>query len=112
MYTQSPVRSSAGTSHGSSRSYMVGFILSVVLTLIPFLLAMYPALPRMTTLWLVVLTGLIQIVVHLKFFLHLDTAAEQRWNMRALIFSLIIIVLLVGLTLWIMFSIHHNMLAH
>ena len=32
--------------------------------------------------------------------------------MRALIFSLVIIVLLVGLTLWIMFSIHHNMLAH
>ncbi|MEE4734099.1 cytochrome o ubiquinol oxidase subunit IV [Pseudomonas alliivorans] len=112
MYTQSPVRSTAGTSLGNNRSYLVGFILSVVLTLIPFSLAMYPALPRITTVWLVVLTGMIQVVVHLKFFLHLDTAVEQRWNLRALIFSAVIIVLLVGLTLWIMFSIQHNMLAH
>ena len=48
----------------------------------------------------------------LKFFLHLDTAEEQRWNLIALIFSAVIILLLVGLSLWIMDSIHNNMLAH
>ncbi|MCD5993468.1 cytochrome o ubiquinol oxidase subunit IV [Pseudomonas sp. CDFA 602] len=112
MYTQSPVRSSAGSSHGSSRSYNIGFILSVVLTLIPFGLAIFPVLSRSTTLWLVVISAAIQVVVHLKFFLHLDTAVEQRWNLVALLFSAVIILLLVGLSLWIMSSIHHNMLAH
>jgi cytochrome o ubiquinol oxidase operon protein cyoD len=112
MYNQSPVHSSAGTSHGSSRSYMAGFIISVVLTLIPFGLAMYPQLSRTTTAWLVVFIGVVQIFAHLKYFLHLDTAAEQRWNLIALIFSVVIILLLVGLSLWIMSSIHHNMLAH
>ncbi len=112
MYNQSPVHSSAGTSHGSNRSYLIGFILSVVMTLIPFMLVMHPALPRHVTAWTVVIIGAIQILVHLKYFLHLDTAAEQRWNLIALVFSAIIILLLVGLSLWIMASIHHNMLAH
>ncbi|MFP3678562.1 MULTISPECIES: cytochrome o ubiquinol oxidase subunit IV [Pseudomonas] len=112
MYKQSPIHSSAGTSHGSSRSYMVGFIISVLLTVVPFALVMYPTLPRSLTAWTVVVLGAIQIVVHLKYFLHLDTAAEQRWNFIALIFSAVIIILLVGLSLWIMNSIHHNMLAH
>lgn len=112
MYTQSNVKSTAGTSLGSSRSYLIGFTLSVVLTLIPFAMAMYPALSRSTTAWLVVVAGVVQIFTHLKYFLHLDTAAEQRWNLVALIFSAVIIFLMVGLSLWIMNSIHHNMLAH
>ncbi|MBC3775501.1 cytochrome o ubiquinol oxidase subunit IV [Pseudomonas sp. SWRI99] len=112
MYNQSPIHSSAGTSHGTARSYLIGFIISVVLTAIPFALVMYPTLPRHLTAWVVVALGVVQIFVHLKYFLHLDTAAEQRWNLIALIFSVVIIVLLVGLSLWIMNSIHHNMLAH
>ena len=112
MHKQSSVHSSAGTAHGSSRSYLVGFIVSVLLTLIPFALVMYPTLQRTVTSWLVVALGAVQIIAHLKFFLHLDTAAEQRWNLIALIFSAVIILLLVGLSLWIIDSIHHNMLAH
>jgi cytochrome o ubiquinol oxidase operon protein cyoD len=112
MYTQSPVRSTAGSSHGSRRSYQIGFVLSLLLTLIPFGLAMYPSLPRSATLWLVVSAGAVQVIVHLAYFLHMNTSAEQRWNRVALIFSAIIILLLVGLSLWIMQDIHHNMLAH
>ncbi|HEX8590151.1 cytochrome o ubiquinol oxidase subunit IV [Pseudomonas sp.] len=112
MYTQSPVKSTAGSSHGSSRSYNIGFILSVILTVIPFALVMYPSLSRSATAWLVIIMAVVQIFIHLKYFLHLDTAAEQRWNLVALVFSAIIIVLLVGLSIWIMSSIHHNMLAH
>ncbi|MDB6052026.1 MAG: cyoD 1 [Pseudomonas sp.] len=112
MYTQSPVRSSAGSSHGSSRSYQIGFILSLILTFIPFGLAMYPLLSRPVTLWTVVIAAGVQVVAHLAYFLHLNTSDEQRWNRVALFFSVIIILLMVGLSLWIMDSIHHNMLAH
>jgi len=37
-------------SHGSVKSYAIGFILSVILTLIPFGLVMYPTLPKSITL--------------------------------------------------------------
>lgn len=112
MYTQSPIRSSGGSSGSGRRSYHIGFVLSLVLTLIPFGLAMHPLLSRTTTLWLVVIAAAVQVVVHLAYFLHMNTSAEQRWNRVAMFFSIIIILLLVGLSLWIMNSIHHNMLAH
>ena len=98
-------------SHGSVKSYAIGFILSVILTLIPFGLVMYPTLPKATTLAIVLLFAVIQVVVHLYYFLHLDRSQAQRNNVIAFVFTAIVILLLVGLSLWIMFSIHTYMMA-
>ena len=97
--------------HGSVKSYVIGFILSVILTVIPFGLVMYPTLPKMTTLAIVLLFAVIQVIVHLVYFLHLDRSPAQRNNVAALVFSALVIVLLVGLSPWIMFSIHTVMMA-
>lgn len=98
-------------SHGSYKSYAIGFILSVILTVIPFGLVMYPSLPKDMTILIVVAFAVIQVVVHLFYFLHLDSSREQRWNVSAFLFTGLVIVLLVGLSLWIMFSIHTEMMA-
>ena len=66
---------------------------------------------KSTTLAIVLLTAVIQVVVHLVYFLHMDRSPEQRNSVAALIFSALVIVLLVGLSLWIMFSIHAEMMA-
>ncbi len=97
--------------HGSVKSYAIGFILSVILTAIPFALVMYPSLPKSITLMIVLAFAVIQVVVHLVYFLHLDRSAAQRNNVIAFVFAAIVIVLLVGLSLWIMFSIHTYMMA-
>ena len=97
--------------HGSVKSYAIGFILSVILTVIPFGLVMYPSLPKSITLWIVLAFAIIQVLVHLVYFLHLDRSAAQRNNVIAFVFAAIVIVLLVGLSLWIMFSIHSSMMA-
>ena len=99
------------SSHGSVKSYAIGFILSVILTLIPFGLVMYPTLPKSITLMIVLAFAVIQVLVHLVYFLHLDRSKEQRENVIAFVFAGLVIVLLVGLSLWIMFSIHTNMMA-
>lgn len=39
---------------------------------------------------------MIQILMHMVFFLHLATARERRWSLVALMFTVVIIVLLVG----------------
>jgi cytochrome o ubiquinol oxidase operon protein cyoD len=101
----------AGSSHGSYKSYVIGFLLSVVLTAIPFGLVMHPIFPKDTTLLLVVALAVVQVLVHLVYFLHLDRTSEQRWNVIAFVFAALIIAFLVGLSLWIMFSIHHFMMA-
>ncbi len=98
-------------SHGSVKSYMIGFVLSIILTAIPFGLVMYPSLPKNLTVLIVVAMAVIQVVVHLVYFLHMDRSKEQRNNVSTFLFTTLVIALLVGLSLWIMFSIHFEMLA-
>ncbi|AVF56850.1 UNVERIFIED_ORG: cytochrome o ubiquinol oxidase operon protein cyoD [Pseudomonas parafulva] len=98
-------------SHGSVKSYMIGFVLSIILTAIPFGLVMYPSLPKNLTVLIVVAMAVIQVVVHLVYFLHMDRSKEQRNNVSTFLFTAMVIALLVGLSLWIMFSIHVEMLA-
>lgn len=97
--------------HGSVKSYMIGFVLSIILTAIPFGLVMYPSLPKNLTVLIVVAMAVIQVVVHLVYFLHMDRSKEQRNNVSTFLFTAMVIALLVGLSLWIMFSIHVEMLA-
>ena len=54
--------------------------------------------------------GIVQILVHLHYFLHLDTSSASRWNVLALIFTLLIMVLFVGGTLWIMYTLNYRMM--
>ncbi|MFF7707132.1 cytochrome o ubiquinol oxidase subunit IV [Pseudomonas sp. NPDC007930] len=103
--------SAGGASHGSFKSYMIGFVLSVILTVIPFGLVMAGSMSKDAILAIILVFAVVQVIVHLVYFLHLDRSSEQRWNVIAFVFSAVIIAFLVGLSLWIMFSIHHFMMA-
>jgi len=72
---------------------------------------MYPTLPKSITLMIVLAFAVIQVLVHLVYFLHLDRSKEQRDNVIAFVFAGLVILLLVGLSIWIMFSIHTFMMA-
>jgi cytochrome o ubiquinol oxidase operon protein cyoD len=102
--------SSDDAGHGSVKSYAIGFVLSVILTAIPFGLVMYPTLPKSTPCDRPGVRGHPG-AVHLVYFLHLDRSKAQRNNVIAFVFAAMVIVLLVGLSLWIMFSIHTYMMA-
>ena len=104
--------SHGGADHGSLKSYAVGFFLSVILTVIPFGLLMHPVFPKTMTLAIVVAFAVVQISVHLVFFLHINRSSEQRWNIIAFAFTALIIAIVVGLSLWIMYNVHTNMMAH
>ena len=87
----------AGGSHGSVKSYLIGFVLAVILTGVPFNLVMDG-----TVLPLILGAALVQIIVHLIYFLHMDRSSEQRWNVMAFAFTILIVsIVLVG-SLWIM----------
>ncbi len=106
---QAPV-SSIGVSRGSLQSNLTGFILSLILTAIPFVLVMSGAVPAPATLAGIFSAGLVQILVHLHYFLHLDTSSAARWNVLAMIFTFLIMVLFVVGTLWIMSSLNYRMM--
>ena len=107
--SQAPI-DSTGVSRGSLKSYLTGFVLSLILTAMPFALVMSGTWSPSATLAGICSAGLVQILVHLHYFLHLDTSSAARWNVLALIFTLLIMVLFVGGTLWIMFSLNYRMM--
>jgi cytochrome o ubiquinol oxidase subunit IV len=98
-------------SHGSLSSYLIGFGLSVVLTAIPFWLVMSGAIASKTvTALAVMLLAAVQIVVHMIYFLHMNTRSENGWTMMALIFTVILVVIALTGSLWVMHHLNTNMM--
>lgn len=56
--------------------------------------------------------ALIQIVVHLIYFLHLNISSEHQWNLIAFIFAAMIITILVAGSFWIMLYLNYNLMRH
>lgn len=96
--------------HGSFKSYMIGFLLSVVLTAIPFWLVMTEALAPQTTGLVITAFAVVQIIVHMIFFLHMNHKSEGGWNMLALIFTIVIVVIAVAGSVWVMYHLNVNMM--
>lgn len=101
---------STGASHGNLKTYTTGFILSVILTLVAFGAVMTGGMPHAAVLTTIFSAAILQILVHLHYFLHLDTSSASRWNLLALIFTVMIIVLFVGGSLWIMWHLNYRMM--
>ena len=97
--------------HGSFKSYLSGFALSVILTAVPFWLVMGHKLasPQLTTV-LILAFAVVQILVHMVYFLHLNTSSEGGWNMLALIFTVVLVVITLSGSIWVMFHMDTNMM--
>ena len=103
-----------GGGHGSYRSYMIGFALSVVLTVIPFWVVMADVTDNLALALAVIFgMGAIQIVVHVHYFLHVTIQADEGWQLMSLLFTAIVLVIILAGSIWVMFHLHENMMpAH
>lgn len=100
-----------GGAHATLRGYLTGFVLSVVLTAIPFWLVMNKVLGTTgATIFAILALGSVQIVVHMIYFLHMDAKSEGGWNLLALIFTLVLVVITLSGSLWVMFHLNQNMM--
>lgn len=100
-----------GAAHGSVTSYMIGFVLSIILTAIPFWLVMNHNMPHSITFNIVILCAVVQVLVHLAYFLHLNTKSENGWNMIAIVFTAMVILIIVVASIWIMWNLNINMMV-
>jgi cytochrome o ubiquinol oxidase operon protein cyoD len=91
--------------HGSLRGYLTGFVLAAILTVIAFWLVMGDVFAsRELTIFAVLGLAVIQIIVHMIFFLHLNTRSEQGWNMLALIFTAVLVIIVLGASIWVVYT--------
>jgi cytochrome o ubiquinol oxidase operon protein cyoD len=97
--------------HGSLKGYVTGFLLSVILTAIPFWLVMGDVIAdTRVTAFAVMGFAVVQIVVHMVYFLHMNSRSEGGWTMLALIFTLVIVVITLAGSLWVMYHMNTNMM--
>jgi len=97
--------------HATVGGYAIGFILSVILTAIPFWLVMNKVIEGSTmTAFVILAFAVVQILVHMVFFLHMDAKSEGGWNMLALIFTLVLLLIMLAGSLWVMHHLNSNMM--
>ena len=86
--------------HASMRDYAIGFVLSVILTAIPFWMVMTMPLSAGVTAAIIMGFAVVQIVVHMVYFLHMTPKAEGGWSMTSLLFTIIVVVIMLAGSLW------------
>lgn len=98
------------SSHGTLRSHLIGYALSLVLTFASFGAVMAKVLPPRSGLVLIVALCIVQLLVQLVFFLHLGPRRGQRGNTGIFVCTVFLIAIVVSGSLWVMHNANLNMM--
>ncbi|MGE5196532.1 MAG: cytochrome o ubiquinol oxidase subunit IV [Anaerolineae bacterium] len=99
--------------HGWNRSYkpqFLGFITSLVLTLAVYRIITHYELTDVLLTVTVFGLAFFQAVLQLFFFLHLGMESKPQWGMITFLFALLVIIVVVGGSLWIMNNLNYNLM--
>ena len=99
-----------GAGHITVGKYVLGFILAIGLTVLSFVIVAAGIQPKYAALVGLVLAAIVQILVHLHYFLHLDRSPENLWNLIAIVFTGIILLIFIGGTVWVIFTLNSRMI--
>jgi cytochrome o ubiquinol oxidase operon protein cyoD len=100
------------TLHITVGGYVTGFLLSAILTAIPFWLVMGKVFASPTvTIFVILGFAIVQIYVHMVFFLHMTSKAEGGWPWMSLIFTLVLVVIALSGSMWVMYHLKTNMMT-
>lgn len=97
--------------HGTLRTYAIGFMLSCALTVAAYLIVVYPNFPTRILVAEIVALAIMQLLVQLVYFLHLDKEGKPRWNLVTFLFALMVVLILVFGSLWIMTHLNYHMMS-
>lgn len=96
--------------HGTFKAYAIGFVLSLILTALPFALVLEGSLPKVTLIFAIFIAAIIQAAVHLHYFLHIDNSQEQRKHVLTLAFTGLIMLIFIAGSVWIMYNLKIRMM--
>ena len=88
--------------HGSLTSYLVGFILCLILTVASFLIVYFKLLTGHALIYTLIALGITQAIIQMLFFLHVGQEAKPRWETISFCFMIMCVLILVIGSLWIM----------
>jgi cytochrome o ubiquinol oxidase subunit IV len=98
-----------GTSKKSLKAYLIGFVLCVGLTLLPFWLVVQRVFPDKHLYVLLLMCAVAQLYVQVVCFLRVNASPEGRWNLLSLLFTFLVLLVIVIGSMWIMYNLDYNM---
>jgi cytochrome o ubiquinol oxidase operon protein cyoD len=90
------------------KSYVLGFVFSLALTLMAFYLVAKRLLAGPGLIASLVGLALLQMGIQLHFFFHMETEPRPKWNLLMFLFMALVLVVIVFGSLWIMYSLNYN----
>jgi cytochrome o ubiquinol oxidase subunit IV len=90
--------------------YVLGLGLAILLTATSFFIAGTDLVWQPSIPVALVVLAIAQMGVHLVFFLHITTGPDNTNNVLALAFGVLIVILVIGGSLWIMANLNNNMM--
>jgi cytochrome o ubiquinol oxidase operon protein cyoD len=94
---------------GTYKSYILGFVLSILLTLAAYFIVVNRLLTGWDLMLVVAILALIQFCVQLIFFLHLDHEKGPRWNFTVFLSTIGVVLIVIIGSLWIMNNLNYHM---
>ncbi len=92
------------------RSYIIGFILSVILAFVAYTLVVKHALSNQDLYIALTIFLVLALLVQVVFYFRLNSKTEDdRWNLICFLFTLLIMAIVVSGSLWIMYNLNYNM---
>lgn len=96
--------------HGTLKSYVIGFLASILLTGLSFLLVITKAFSEQVLIHSIIGLAILQAVVQLLFFLHVGQEAKPRWETLVFYFMVMVLLIVVVGSLWIMFDLDNRLM--
>jgi cytochrome o ubiquinol oxidase operon protein cyoD len=89
------------------RQYLIGLTLATVLTIIPFTLV--ATVGGKVSFFALILCAILQLFVHLRFFLHLSYKGQQKEDLQLVMFTGLILLIMIGGSIWILGDLYNRM---
>ncbi len=99
-----------GHAHKTVESYVIGFILSLIFTFIPYYLVVNQIVSGSSLLVTILGFAVVQMIIQIVFFLHLGRGPKPFYNVAFFISTVGIILIVVGGSIVIINNLHYNML--
>lgn len=96
--------------HGTLKSYLIGFISSLILTAISFSLVITHALSGHALIYTIIGLAVLQAIIQLIFFLHVGQEAKPRWETLSFCFTVVILLVVIIGSLWVMNDLEERMM--
>lgn len=108
---KTPIVSKHQPLHATFPGYLIGFLLSLYLTISAYLVVVYDKFSNNVVIAIVIAFALTQFVVQAIFFLHVGKESKPRWNFIMFSFMVMVAAIVVVGSIWIMANLdyHHGM---